>query len=151
MIPTIVIQHPKEKRKKCSLEPLRGREPFTFHRAGSGFSFDASGYTLLSLDGDPVDESDAVRPLLLLDSTWRLLPQLENCLHGEPIRRSLPKVATAYPRTSKIAPDPDNGLASVEALYLAQYLMGQPDADEVLKHYHWQGDFKAAVHAYFFA
>ncbi|MEC8614227.1 MAG: hypothetical protein VXY17_02315 [Verrucomicrobiota bacterium] len=83
---------------------------------------------------------DAGRPLLLLDSTWRLLPQLEACLHGEGVRRTLPAVATAYPRVSKIAEDPLGGLASVEALYFAKLLLGERD-DSLLSSYHWRETF----------
>jgi len=81
------------------------------------------------------------RPFLLLDSTWRLLPQLEACLTGIPLRRRLPDgVRTAYPRVSKIAEDPTGGLASVEALYLARRLLGDDDPG-LLVDYHWRDAF----------
>ena len=85
--------------------------------------------------------SDAGKPLLLLDSTWRLLPQLEDCLLGDPVRRSLPKwIKTAYPRVSRIAQDPSFGLASVEALYAAQRLLGEED-QSLLDGYYWKERF----------
>jgi len=56
------------------------------------------------------------------------------------IRRSLPDVATAYPRVSKVAQDPLAGLASVEALYLARVLLGVRD-DTLLEQYHWREQF----------
>ncbi|MGB0743263.1 MAG: hypothetical protein ACPGSB_01950 [Opitutales bacterium] len=101
---------------------------------------DASGYTLLGLNAPLLSAEDVERPLLLLDSTWRLLPQLEVCVVGEPVRRSLPSVQTAYPRVSKLAQDPSGGLASVEALYLAQLLLGKRD-DSLLEGYHWKEAF----------
>jgi pre-rRNA-processing protein TSR3 len=84
--------------------------------------------------------ADAGRPLLLLDSTWRLLPQLEACLHGQAIRRTLPAVPTAYPRVSKLTNDPTRGLASVEALYLAKLMLGERD-DTLLEDYYWAEAF----------
>ncbi|MBC2594337.1 hypothetical protein H5P28_08685 [Ruficoccus amylovorans] len=86
-----------------------------------------------------------VRPFLLLDSTWRLLPQLEACLTGNPLPRRLPDgVRTAYPRVSKLAPEPSGGLASVEALYLARRLLGDNDPS-LLANYHWREEFLARL------
>jgi pre-rRNA-processing protein TSR3 len=87
-----------------------------------------------------LSEADAGRPLLLLDSTWRLLPDLEACLVGEPVRRTLPVVETAYPRVSKLVPDPLGGLASVEALFLARLLLGERD-ESLLEDYYWKTEF----------
>lgn len=140
MIPVSVIRHPKERRSKCSLTPLEGRGDIEFFRARPGFHFDVTGFTILGLDAPELSEEDADRPLLLLDSTWRLLPQLEACLVGEGVRRTLPAVCTAYPRISKIAEDPMGGLASVEALYLAKLMLGERD-DTLLSHYYWRDAF----------
>ncbi|WP_269540315.1 hypothetical protein [Cerasicoccus fimbriatus] len=139
--PITVIRHPKEKLSKCSLEPLRGRPDIEFFKAHDDFTFDATGYLLLAIDAPEISRADAGKPLLLLDSTWRLLPQLMCKVHGEPIRRTLPMhVRTAYPRVSKIAEDPARGLASVEALYLAKKLLGEDDPS-LLDHYYWRNDF----------
>ena len=135
-----IIRHPKERRSKCSLTPLEGRGDLEFFRARSGWRFEVSGYTVLGLNAPVLSEADAERPLLLLDSTWRLLPQLESCLVGEGVRRSLPSVPTAYPRVSKVTEDPLGGLASVEALFLARLLIGQRD-DSLLEGYYWRKDF----------
>jgi pre-rRNA-processing protein TSR3 len=136
----VIIRHPKEKRSKCSLTPLEGRSDMKFYRAREGWEFNASGYTVLGLDAPVLSNEDAARPLLLLDSSWRLLPRLEACLTGHAVRRSLPNVTTAYPRTSKIAEDPMGGLASVEALYLARLLIGARD-DSLLVDYYWKNSF----------
>jgi len=140
MTPITVIRHPKERRSKCSLTPLEGREDITFYKAREGWSFDVSGFTLLGLGAPELSVEDCGRPLLLLDSTWRLLPQLEACLQGQGVRRTLPPVPTAYPRVSKIAEDPHGGLASIEALYLAKRLLGERD-DSLLAQYHWRAQF----------
>jgi pre-rRNA-processing protein TSR3 len=41
---------------------------------------------------------------------------------------------------SKLGTDPDNGLASVEALYLAHHILGRP-VEGLLDHYHWAAEF----------
>lgn len=140
MKPVTIIRHPKERRSKCSLTPLEGREDISFLKAREGMQFDVSGFTVLGLGAPVLTAVDADRPLLLLDSTWRLLPQLEACLVGRGTRRSLPVVETAYPRISKIAEDPLGGLASVEALYLARLLTGIRD-DTLLDGYYWRDEF----------
>ena len=57
--------------------------------------------------------------------------------------RSLHGFVTAYPRVSKLGTDPDNGLASIEALYIAYRLLGRPTVG-LLDHYHWTGAFLTA-------
>lgn len=139
--PVVILRHPKERISKCSLEPLRGKEGFTFLTAREGFTFDAGGHTLLGFEGPLLSPADAERPLLVLDATWRLLPRLERCLRGEPLRRSLPRgLRTAYPRVSKITADPSGGLASVEALYAAFRFMGF-DGEGILDGYRWAREF----------
>lgn len=140
-IPTTVIRHQKEKISKCSLRFLHERPEMTFLRNKPGFAFDATGFTLLAVDAEPLSIADAGRPLLLLDSTWRWLPQLLACVHGAPVRRSIPgDVRTAYPRVSKVFEDPQQGLASIEALYLARKHLGDDDPS-LLDGYHWKDDF----------
>ena len=140
MTPITIIRHPKERRSKCSLTPLEGRSDISFYRARPGWTFDAVGFTVLALGAPSLSMEDCGRPLLLLDSTWRLVPQLEACLLGEGVRRTLPAVPSAYPRTSKIAEDPAGGLASVEALFLAKVLLGERD-DTLLENYYWRCQF----------
>lgn len=139
----VVIRHPRERRSKCSLEPLRKHPDIRFFTARPGFRFDATGYLLLAIDAPLIGPGDAALPLLILDSTWRLLPRLEAALDGSPVRRSLPgNLRTAYPRSSKIRPDPPAGLASVEALYAARRLQQRP-CNGLLDHYFWKDAFLA--------
>lgn len=146
-IQTTVIRHPKERVSKCSLRFLHDRPEMTFLRARPGFSFDATDFVLLAVDAEPLSERDAAHPLLLLDSTWRWLPQLSACVTGAPIRRSIPGgLRTAYPRVSKVFEDPAAGLASIEALYVARKLLGDDDPT-LLDDYHWKDDFLRIVAA----
>lgn len=144
-IPTTVIRHPKERIAKCSLRFLHGRPEMTFLRGRPGFRFDATGFTLLAVDAPPLSPADAGRPLLLLDSTWRWLPQLLACVTGTPVARSIPGgLQTAYPRTSKVFEDPAAGLASIEALYVARRQLGDDDPT-LLDGYHWKEPFLAML------
>ncbi|MGF1484014.1 MAG: hypothetical protein ACFBZ8_06585 [Opitutales bacterium] len=154
MHPVIIVRHPKERLSKCSLRPLEGCAGFTFHKATPRFSLDVAGCLLLEV-GAPVltpdvrtnPETGQPRPLILLDSTWRLLPGLEACLvnRAQAIPVGLPAgIATAYPRVSKLAADPAGGLASVEALYVALRLLGVACAD-LLEAYHWREPFLAGL------
>ncbi|MBN1404048.1 MAG: hypothetical protein JW942_06235 [Opitutales bacterium] len=165
----VVIRHPKEKRSKCSLLPLESWEGTFFHRGKPGFSMDGTGFLLLAPDAPLISPADAVltpgeeasfagdraaylakdsqgrtlRPILLLDSTWRLLPGLRRMIEGTPLERSLPlTMKTAYPRVSKMTEDPDCGLATIEALYGALRLMGM-DCPALLEQYRWRDDFLA--------
>ena len=129
-----VIRHCRENVKKCSLRGLHDHPDFEFFKAGDGFSFDATGYILLEIDAPAISPTDAGLPILLLDSTWRLLPTIRAKVCGGYIPRSIPpSTNTAYPRVSKIFDDP-SGLATLEALYAAMRLTGNPDP-RVLKGY----------------
>lgn len=135
--------HYRENLRKCSLQPLRGRPEFRFARSAPQRPFDASGHTLLALDGPTLSPADRDRPLLILDATWRLLPQLRRLLTGDYVVRSLPTaLRTAYPRTGQFEPDPDEGLASVEALFAALVLVDRRD-DSVLDDYRERDAFLA--------
>ena len=54
--------------------------------------------------------------------------------------RSLPDWRTAYPRKSKTHADPDRGLATIEAIYLAYRILNR-DTTGLLKHYFWADAF----------
>jgi pre-rRNA-processing protein TSR3 len=54
--------------------------------------------------------------------------------------RSLAGWKTAYPRASKLGSDPANGLASIEALYVAFHILGRSTAG-LLDQYRWADQF----------
>jgi len=68
---------------------------------------------------------------------------LSRLIDGELIPRRLPRLVTAYPRRSKLTPDPEHGLASVEALYAAVALLDVPRS-AFLAQYRWAAEFLAA-------
>lgn len=137
----LIYRHYKERKSKCSLQPLVGREGFAFRSWKPDMEIHAPGHILLEIDAPEIGPADAGSPLLLLDSTWRLLPRMRASVRGEVLPRSLPAaLRTAYPRRSKFEEDPTRGLASIEALYAALRLMGHRD-DSLLDEYHWREPF----------
>ena len=139
----LVLRDPRESSRKCSLTPLRGMPGIRFVEYAPERRLDASRRILLHPDGEPLVPADAELGLLLVDCAWRRVPQLLATVDGEPIRRRLPPLATAYPRRSRIFEDPSRGLASVEALYAALALLGRPRPD-LLEHYRFRDAFLAA-------
>ena len=104
---------------------------------------DAGRRVWLDPKGEELGPEDRGIGLLLVDCTWRRLPTLSKRIDGDLLRRRLPKLVTAYPRRSKLMLDPENGLASVEALYAAIALLHAP-CPELLAHYRWAAEFLAA-------
>lgn len=137
--PTIVVVHRKERREKCSVEPLRGRADFRFARFEPNQAISSDGYVRLATSGPPLSGADRNRGLLILDATWRLAASMERAFATTPTR-ALPAWETAYPRVSKVTRDPENGLATVEAIYVAYLILGR-DASGLLDEYPWRDDF----------
>jgi rRNA small subunit aminocarboxypropyltransferase len=136
--PTVIVVHPRERRKKCTVRALRQRDGFVFCNFPR-MPYELAGYVRLCLGGPLLSEADASCGLLVLDGTWRHVQPMERTFAAIPIR-SLPPVITAYPRTSKVSTDPDGGLATIEAIYAAYRLLGR-DTAGLLDHYHWAAEF----------
>ncbi len=140
--PTILVIHPREKRSKCSVEPLRGRDGFVFWKFPHRGSEPLDGYVRLGLGGPLLSEADAERGLLVLDGTWRLAERMAPAFSHVPVR-SLPPWKTAYPRASKLFDDPAPGLATIEAIYAAHRILGR-DTRGLLDEYRWRDEFLRA-------
>ena len=137
---TILVHH-KENARKCTLEPLRGHRRLRFIGFAPDTRYGVSDHLVLEIGAPPLSPADAGRPLLILDATWRLLPALRRSIEGDFISRSLPAgLETAYPRRSRLEPDPDHGLASVEALFAALCVLGHRD-DSLLEGFRWREEF----------
>ena len=137
--PTIIVVHPRERRSKCSVQPLRGREGFVFWKFPRRGPEPLTGYVRLGLGGPPLSTADAGCGLLILDGTWRYAAAMERDYADIPVR-SLGNWETAYPRTSKLFEDPAAGLATIEALVAAYVQMGRP-IEGLLDSYQWRGEF----------
>lgn len=136
--PTVIVVHPRERRAKCSVRPLKGRADFAFCNFPR-MPYDLTGYVRLGLGGPVLRHDDAGSGLLVLDGTWRHVEPMER-LHASIPIRSLPPLQTAYPRSSKVREDPEGGLATIEAIYAAYRLLGR-DVTGLLDRYYWASEF----------
>ena len=135
----ILIRHRKERKSKCTLQPLVDREGFDFYTFPGNLPEISTNYIRLAVGAPMLSPKDSDKGILLLDGTWKLVePMNERYSHVE--ARSLPILQTAYPRVSKVFEDPDGGLASIEALALSYALLGR-EWRSLLDGYHWQADF----------
>lgn len=139
----LILRDPRESWKRCSLAPLREMPGVRFVAYKPELELEASGRILLEPGAPVLERGEPARELLLLDSSWRRLPKLRAAVRGEVVPRSLPPIATAYPRKSRTFPDPEVGLASVEALFAARALLGDWDP-ELLDGYPFREAFFAA-------
>lgn len=139
----LILRDARESTAKCSLTPLRGFPGIRFVTWKHDRRFEVGERVLLHPDGQEITAPDAGRPLLLIDCAWRRVPALLATCDGTLVHRRLPPLATAYPRRSRTFVDPDQGLASVEALYAALALLGRP-APELLAGYRFADAFLAA-------
>jgi pre-rRNA-processing protein TSR3 len=135
---TIIVVHPRERRAKCTVHPLRNKPGFTFYKHPR-IPQNLTGYVRIGLGGPVLGPADANAGLLVLDGTWRWVEPMERLTANVPIR-SLPALITAYPRSSKVSEDPDGGLATIEALYSAYRLLGR-DTTSLFDHYRWGDQF----------
>lgn len=137
--PTVIVRDLHENPRKCSILPLRGRDDLVFLTYPGGSVPSLEGYVRLAAEGPELSPSDRSCGLLLLDASWRRAEPMMQAFQEVP-PRSLHGYRTAYRRVSKQGTDPDNGLASVEALFLAYHILGRPTAG-LLEHYHWAEEF----------
>lgn len=142
--PTVIVIHPREKRSKCSVEPLRGHEDFIFWKFPDRGPESIEGYIRLGMDGPELSTDDAASGLLVLDGTWRLAQKMEPFFDELPTR-TLPTWETAYPRVSKVFDDPTGGLATIEAIFAAHTILGK-DTTGLLDNYYWAESFLARNH-----
>ena len=119
--------------------PLQGRHDLIFFTHPAEERLDLGGYVRLAAEGPELSRADAECGLLLLDGSWRRAGIMSKAYEHVP-PRSLHGFKTAYPRVSKQGTDPDNGLASVEALFLAYHVLGR-STKGLLDHYRWAEDF----------
>ncbi len=137
--PTIIVRHPRENPRKCSVLPLKGRPDVVFLSYPVKNPPDLTRYVRLAAEGPPLSTDDRDLGILLLDGSWRWAGDMTRDFAYVP-SRSLTGFRTAYPRVSKLGTDPDNGLASIEALYLAYHILGRETLG-LLDHYRWREAF----------
>lgn len=144
---TIILRHRRENLKKCSLRGLEPREDMRFLTYPKDRLPPLEGYVMLAMEGPVLSRADSGYGLFIIDATWRYAEVMERFVEKNAgvsiLQRSLPgSLRTAYPRRQDDCADPERGLASVEALYAAYFLMGR-DVAGLLDAYHWNEEFIA--------
>ena len=142
---TCIIRHRRENLKKCSLRGLEGQNGYLFLNYPDCKEClpNFTSFVVLDLEGEPLSKMDAERGLVLLDATWRLAEKMTKEIKGlyNLPKRSIPQgFTTAYPRRQLDCKNPETGLASIEALYIAYLVLGR-DGDKLLDNYYWKDDF----------
>lgn len=140
--PTIILRHTRENLKKCSLSGLEKRGDLQFFTYPKDPLPAISSYILLKVGAPELTKEDAPHGLFLIDGTWKLASVMESQIPHETkaklISRSLPNhFRTAYPRRQTECPDPMRGLSSLEALYIAHFILGRP-LEGLLDRYYWK-------------
>jgi pre-rRNA-processing protein TSR3 len=136
---TVIVRHFKERTGKCTVWPLRQRADVLLVPYPVRVRPDLTGYIRLAAEGPALSVADVASGLLLLDGSWRYADAMTREFLDVPAR-SLSGWKTAYPRVSRWYDDPDNGLSSVEALYVAYHLLGRPTAG-LFEAYRWGDEF----------
>lgn len=137
--PTIIVRHPRENPRKCSVLPLRGRADLVFLSFPVTQRPPLEGYIRLAAEGPELSPADSTCGLLILDGSWRWASAMTKEFLDVP-PRALHGFRTAYPRVSKLGTDPNNGLATVEALFIAYRNLGR-STEGLLDHYRWAEEF----------
>ena len=144
-----VLMDARENKKQCSVYPLRERPDFRlryFDRKQSPLAPFQADF-LLHIDGECLSEMKLEpRPsfsVATIDCTWKkLAPALARVEAPLPRFARIPAdFATAYPRKSKTPGlDPDGGLATIEALFIAAAFLGSWD-ETLLEKFHFKNQF----------
>lgn len=147
LLPTVIIRHRKENLKKCSLHGLEDRTDLHFLTYPLVSLPQLENYCLLSFDGPLLSKEDHHSGLVILDGTWRYAKKMEENL---PILATLPKrslpmfIKTAYPRKQADCANPERGLASIEAIFVAHLLLGH-NVEGLLENYYWKKEFLSGL------
>lgn len=135
-----ILLDKKENPRKCTIHPLKGRadfliRPFSGNKPIAAFGADC----LLHVDGENLAEipKGSLQSLALIDCTWKkVFPTMQR------VAKPLPKLVripdgfvTAYPRRNKEGNDPGEGLATIEALFIAAAFLGFWDETLLEKYY----------------
>ena len=138
----IVLDH-GETANKCTIIPLRARPDFRFFPVfGQGALGPLDAPILLHPDGRCLSDIPRALPVSALasvDCVWRRLPKILPRLRWVSAPAALAKVpdgfVTAYPRRGMPSADPEGGLATIEALFIAAALLGNWDVSLLSRYY----------------
>jgi len=83
---TLIVRHPRENPRKCSILPLNGRPDLVFLTYPVRQRPPLEGYVRLAAEGPPLSAADADRGLLLLDGSWRWAGEMTGTFRDVPPR-----------------------------------------------------------------
>ncbi|MBM4253366.1 MAG: DUF367 domain-containing protein [Deltaproteobacteria bacterium] len=130
-----VLVDRSERINKCTILPLADHPAMEIVRYHRGRPIPAlSGEMLLHPDGVSLDavassQRHEVNVLAAIDCTWKRLGAVLRLVE-QPLPRLVripPGFVTAYPRRNKQNRDPDAGLATIEAVFIAAAFLGHWD------------------------
>jgi len=137
-----VVLDASETSNKCTIAPLAHRADFRIMRAkGTRVLGPLQAPILLHPNGACLTlrarDLPAVSGLATIDCVWRRLDTLSRRIQGPlPTLARIPDgFKTAYPRTSLKQTDPDGGLATIEAIFVAAALLGHWDVSLLSQYY----------------
>lgn len=131
-----VLVDRSERPNKCTILPLEGKAEFDIVRFQRGKRLGPlTGEFLLHPEGESLDVvvktlTSPPESLSAIDCTWKKLPGiLANLVRPWPRLVRIPQgFVTAYPRRNKAGKDPVEGLATIEALFIAAAFLSDWDA-----------------------
>lgn len=137
-----------ETANKCTIAPLADRADFRlFPTRGEGPIGPLKASVLLHHEGECLTQLKAKLPnvttIASIDCVWRRLPKLAARLSWDngkaPAHGKIPSgFRTAYPRVGLPQHDPEGGLATIEALFVASAVLGNWDSSLLAKYYFGQ-------------
>lgn len=139
---------------KCTILPLADRPDFEILRFEHNQRLKPlTGDVLLHPEGTPLDRvglKGSVRKIAAIDCTWKKLARFVKRIDGPlPVLCGIPDgFVTAYPRRNKKDQDPEEGLATIEALFIAAAFLGRWD-ESLFSRYHFGASFLALNKAVF--
>ncbi len=142
-----VLMDKHENPRKCTIAPLAGRADLKIRKfSGNGPFPPFESDCLLHIDGEDLSllTQKKYSSLALIDCNWKKVAgTLQKVVRPLPRLVRIPEgFATAYPRKNAEGKDPDGGLATIEALFIAAAFLGTWD-ETLLDKYHFQKEFLA--------
>lgn len=127
-----ILMDARENPRKCTILPLKERTDFKIRYFHAGRPISAfQSQLLLHVDGEDLSEwkQEPVESLGLIDCNWKKVgPAMQQLAKPLPRLVKIPNsFVTAYPRRNKEGKDPEEGLATIEALFIAAAFLGNWD------------------------
>jgi pre-rRNA-processing protein TSR3 len=142
-----ILMDRKENPRKCTILPQKERGDFRIRYFGGPKPVPAfESDCLLHIDGECLSKVNrgALGSVALIDCNWKKVAgALRKVAPPLPRLVRIPEgFETAYPRRNAEGKDPEGGLATIEALFIAAAFLGTWD-ETILDKFHFKNDFLA--------